>query len=351
MYWKYAARRVFYAIVMFVITVAIFSALFNAVAERVLRSQIREQVSAEVTSLGKTLIGQNRSEVLARVRVQRTAELTSMYHLDEPTLSRVFWRTVDSVSFRLGEATIIKSSAGEKDVLTIVGERLPRTIMLFSVAAAIDVVLGVWLGLRKARKAGGFMDKATSIGTMIVFGMPAWWLGMLLIMFFAFTLPIFPSGGIHAAPPPQGIGFFLDLLWHMVLPVFTLVILGFWGRAYITRNIVLGTLQEDFIMSARARGISERRVLFGHTLRTAAPPIVTMSLLAMVGSISGALIFEGIFSWPGMGNLYWQAVQQNDIPVLMGDLTITTGIYILALAVLDLVYGFLDPRVKVGGKA
>jgi peptide/nickel transport system permease protein len=133
--------------------------------------------------------------------------------------------------------------------------------------------------------------------------------------------------------------------------VFTLVILGFWGRAYITRNIVLSTLQEDFIMSARARGLSERRILFGHTLRAAAPPIVTMSLLALLGSVGGALIFEGIFSWPGLGNLYWVAVQQNDIPVLMGNLTVTTALYIGGLAFLDLIYGFLDPRVKVGGKA
>lgn len=104
-------------------------------------------------------------------------------------------------------------------------------------------------------------------------------------------------------------------------------------------------------MSARARGISEQKVLFGHTLRAAAPPIVTMAVLGLLGSLFGAIVFEGIFSWPGMGSLYWQSVQQNDIPVLMGNLSMTTGIYIIGLAFLDLIYGFLDPRVKVGGKA
>jgi peptide/nickel transport system permease protein len=267
-------------------------------------------------------------------------------------MTRVLNRTWSALTLQLGTSTQIKSAAGETEVMTIIAERIPRTLLLFGVVAAIDIVAGVWLGMRKARKAGKLMDRSTDIVTMIVFGLPTWWLGMLLIMIFAFAIPIFPSGAMHMSPPPESsLGYFLDLLYHLVLPVFTLVILGFWGRAYITRNIVLSTLQEDFIMSARARGLSERRILFGHTLRAAAPPIVTMSLLALLGSVGGALIFEGIFSWPGLGNLYWVAVQQNDIPVLMGNLTVTTALYIGGLAFLDLIYGFLDPRVKVGGKA
>ncbi len=130
-------------------------------------------------------------------------------------------------------------------------------------------------------------------------------------------------------------------MYHMFLPVTTLVSLNFWGgRAYLTRNIVLVNLQEDFIMSARARGIPERTVLYGHALRTSAPPILTMSILSLINSFSGALIFEGIFNWPGMGNLYWAAVQMNDIPVLLGNLSITTLIYIFGMIILDLVYGF-----------
>ncbi len=97
-------------------------------------------------------------------------------------------------------------------------------------------------------------------------------------------------------------------------------------------------------MSARARGIPERTVLYGHALRTSAPPpILTMSILSLINSFSGALIFEGIFNWPGMGNLYWAAVQMNDIPVLLGNLSITTLIYIFGMIILDLVYGFFRP--------
>lgn len=156
---------------------------------------------------------------------------------------------------------------------------------------------------------------------------------------------------MHSIPPPQGIMYFLDLLWHMTLPLLTLLVIGFWGVSYIVRNIVLSILQEDYIMAARARGIPENKVLFGHTLRTAAPPLITMSVLQLLSSIGGAIIFEGIFSWPGLGNLYWIAVQQNDIPVLMGDLAVTVGLYQIGLILLDLTYGFMDPRIKVGGKA
>ncbi|MDD4903386.1 MAG: ABC transporter permease [Candidatus Bipolaricaulis sp.] len=350
MYWKYAVRRVFYAFLMFAVIVFIFSALFNSVADRVLRSQIQETVNGESRARARVMQNRDPNEFLVW-KEQRKAELYRLYHLDEPLMSRIFWRTIDTVTFRLGQSTIIRSSAGSQSVMTIVTERIPRTLLLFGTVSLIDLILGIILGMRKARKAGGLMDKATSVGTMVVYGMPAWWLGMLLIMFFAFTIPLFPSGAMHSTPPPEGIGYTLDLMYHMILPVMTLVVLGFWGIAYIARNIVLGTLQEDFIMSARARGISERRVLFGHTLRAAAPPIVTMAVLGLLGSLFGAIIYEGIFSWPGMGSLYWQSVQQNDIPVLMGNLSMTTGIYIAGLAFLDLIYGFLDPRVKVGGKA
>ena len=155
---------------------------------------------------------------------------------------------------------------------------------------------------------------------------------------------------VHSIPPPTGFAYYTDLLRHMALPVLTLVLIGFWGSAFLIRNIVLGILQEDYIMAARTRGIPERKVLYGHAMRTAAPPIVTMALLSLLASVGGNIIFEGIFSWPGLGNLYWISIEQNDIPVLMGNLFVTTALYIGGLVILDLIYGFLDPRIKVGGK-
>jgi peptide/nickel transport system permease protein len=346
MYKWFALKRVLKGIVTYVIIIFIMSVLFNAVNEQTMRSNIEEQVRAETVRLKNM-----QPAALQRFQEQRRQDLIHLYRLDRPFMERILYRTWNTLTFNFGKSTIIKSSKGEREVLTIIGEALPRSLILFTVAAAIEIVVGIILGLKKAQKPGGSLDRSTSLITMIVYGMPTFWVAMILIMFFVYQLKIFPSAGMHSVPPPKGIMYFLDLLWHMTLPLLTLLLIGFWGVSYMVRNIVLSVLQEDYIMAARARGIPENRVLFGHTLRTAAPPLITMSVLQLLASISGAIIFEGIFSWPGLGNLYWIAVQQNDIPVLMGDLAITVGLYQLGLIMLDLTYGFMDPRIKVGGKA
>ncbi|MDX9899384.1 MAG: ABC transporter permease [Spirochaetia bacterium] len=346
MYKWYALKRILRGVFMFALLMFLFSFLFNQVNEQTQKTQINEQVKMETVRLKNM-----KPEQLIAWRENRIDQLTKLYKLDRPLMERVLFRAVNTITFNFGKSTAIKSSKGEQDVLAILLEALPRTMVLFSSAIVFQLLLGIWLGLKKAQKPGGRLDKSTSFVTMIIYGMPSWWLGMMLILFFVYVLKWFPSGGVNSVPTPQGIGFLIDRIWHMTLPIMTLVILGFWSLAYVIRNIVLGVLQEDYIMSARARGVPENKVLFGHTLRTAAPPIVTMALLSLLASLSGAIIFEGIFSWPGLGNLYWVAVQQNDIPVLMGDLAITTGIYQAGLVFLDLIYGFLDPRIKVGGKA
>jgi len=346
MYWKYAAKRIFYGILMYIILIFIFSVLFNATNEATTKAQIEEALRAETTKMRNMDV-----QEVQKYIAERRAYKYHLYHLDQPIFQRIVWRTIDTITLNFGNSTNIKSAKGERDVWTIVSETIPRTILLFTTAMILELILGVWLGLKKAQRAGGVLDKSTSIATMVVYGMPRWWLGMIMIMFFAYQVNIFPSGGLHTVPPPQGFAYFLDILYHMALPMLTLLIIDFWGTAYLTRNIVLGTLQEDFVMSARARGIPENKVLFGHTMRTSAPPIVTMALLSLLSSVSGNILFEGIFSWPGMGNLYWIAIEQNDVPVLMGLLAITTALYIAGLVILDLIYGFLDPRIKVGGKA
>ena len=349
MYYKFALKRIINGILIFVILIFLYSALFNAQLEKTIYSQIDEQVRGELMALNTDNMS---PEDITNWTRQKKESLYKTYNLDKSSFERIIVRAGSILTLQFGESSIIKSSSGERSVRDIVFEAVPRTLMLFLTAIAIDIFLGILLGIKKAQKPGSTLDKSTSIGTMIVYGMPSWWLGMLMIMFFVYILGIFPSGGLHSTPPPDGgFAYFIDILWHLSLPVITLVLLGFWGRAYLTRNIVLGTLQEDYVMAARARGIAEKKVLYGHALRSSAPPIVTMSLLALLASVGGNIIFEGIFSWPGMGNLYWVAVQQNDIPVLMGNLAVTTGLYQAGLVLLDLIYGFLDPRIKVGGKA
>lgn len=345
MYKWYAIKRILRGIVVYAILIFIFSFLFNEMTDKVQRSQILETVRMEARALKNM-----NPEQMLNWKIERERALIQQYSLDRPLFERVLNNAFRILTFRFGKSITIKSYTGSQDVLKIVGEAIPRTILLFTTSFLINIGIGLALGLKKAQKPGGKLDKTTSLITLILFGLPTWWLAMLLILFLVYTVPLFPSGGFSSVPLPQGFMFVLDRLWHMALPLLTLVSLGFWGTAFTIRNLVLGTLQEDFIMSARARGIPEKKVLYGHTLRTSAPPLVTMILLSFLSSMSGAIIFEGIFSWPGLGNLYWIAVQQNDIPVLMGNLAISTGLYQTGLVILDLIYGFLDPRIKVGGK-
>lgn len=345
MFTYFVIKRILKGIIMFVILMFMSSAIFNTVSEKTLKAQIEENINAEVRGLSNM-----RTEDVENFIKERRAYYYDIYWLNRSIGERIFIRGINTITFQFGKSSIMMDSNGNRDVIKIIGEALPRSIILFTTASVIQMMIGLIIGLIKARKAGGIFDRTTSIITMIVYGMPTWWLSMILIMIFVYKFNLFPSGGVHSIPTPTGIMYYLDMLWHMFLPLLTLTLIGFWGLSFVVRNIVLSTLQEDYIMAARARGISEKSVLLGHTLRSSAPPIVTITLLGLLGSIAGSIIFEGIFSWPGLGNLYWISVQQNDIPVLMGNLAITTALYQLGLVVLDISYGFLDPRIKVGGK-
>ena len=346
MYSRYLIKRSIYGLLMYAVMIFTYSALFNKVAEETLRAQIEEEV-AQAAIQYKNLSADRLQAIIASERAAKIHR----HHLDQSYALRVFWRARDSLAFDFGDSTIMRAPNGDRSVAGIIGEALPRTILLFTSEVILVVVLGVVLGLYAARKPNGLLDRSISTITMITNGLPSWWLGMLMIMAFSYALPIFPSGGLRSNPAPIGIMAAADILRHLALPLATLVFLGVWGSAYLIRNIVLSSLQEDYVMAARARGIPERRVLFGHCLRTSLPAILTLAILSLFSSIAGNIIVEGVFGWPGIGNLYFIAVQQSDIPVLMGTLSIETFINMLGFVLLDFIYGFLDPRIKTGGAA
>lgn len=346
MFLYFATKRLLRGIIMFIILMIISSSVFNTATEKTLKAQIDEMVNAEVQGLSNM-----KTTDIEKFIVERKEYYIKLYSLDKSITSRIISTTLRTITFNFGRSTIMITREGERDVGKIILEALPKSIILFTTAAIIQIIIGITMGLIKARNAQGLFDKSTSIITMILYGMPTWWIAMLLIFIFVYKFNIFPSGGLHSIPIPEGINYYLDILWHMALPLITLVSIGFWGLSFVIRNIVLGILQEDYITSAKARGVSEKLILLSHTLRSAAPPIATMTLLGLISSIAGSIIFEGIFSWSGLGNLYWIAVQQNDIPVLMGNLAVTTALYQFALVILDISYGFLDPRIKTGGVA
>jgi peptide/nickel transport system permease protein len=180
MYWKYVIKRVINGIVIYIILIFIFSALFNMQMEQTVRAQIDEVVKGEV--MAQSTSGKWTPEQLMNWSKERKVYYTELYNLNKPVFERIVTRAVDTILFRYGKSTIIKSAFGERDVVKIIFETVPRTLLLFGTAAIIDVILGILIGIKKAQKPGKGFDKGTSIATMIVFGMPTWWIGMLMIM-------------------------------------------------------------------------------------------------------------------------------------------------------------------------
>ncbi|MDE1813043.1 MAG: ABC transporter permease [Thaumarchaeota archaeon] len=267
--------------------------------------------------------------------------------LDQPWYSpqRIGLSMYKILTLDFGHAKFLTSDSGSSDVRDIILEKLPRTILLFTTATAIVSVLGIFLGAVSASKVNSKIDKITSGFAIISSSFPVWWIGVLMIFVFAFLYPVFPA---RATPdvPASDPGYLGSLLYHMALPLITLVMIGFGSWAYLVRNFLVGVLQEDFITAKRAEGIDEKHILFSHALKNAAPPIVTILALSLSGSLGGAIITEAVFDWPGMGRLYFEAISVLDLPVIIGATYVLTAFFLVSVFVADVLYGYFDPRVR-----
>ncbi len=336
----YPLRRVLHGLAMYVLLVLALSVVFNQVAEKSLRSQVDEEVVRVLR-----LSGNLEPAAFDALKASTYGELKSRYHLDESWASRVLWRAADVLSFRFGQSDSLKSASGERSVLGLLLEVLPNTLLLFGSEAILVMALGLVVGLLAARRRGGILDRGLLVLPMFLNGFPPWWIGMLALMALAYALPLFPSGGIQSNPAPAGLRRGFDLLWHLALPLLILVALNLWGFALQVRNLVVGLVESPWIRAARSRGVPETSILFRHVLAGARPALLTMLVMGLLQSISGNLLIEGIFGWPGIGNLYFIAVQQSDVPVLLGVLAFQTFLNLVGLVGLDLAYRLLDPRV------
>ncbi len=341
----YAARRVLHGLVMYLVMALAYSLVFNGIAEKSLRAQAEE----DVARIMRGAVNLDAAGYQSLMEETRRAKLRQ-YHLDDSWALRVAWRALEIMSFQFGRSTGLKSTTGDSHVVAIVVEALPNTLFLFGTEALLVLLVGGYLGLRAARKPGGWLDRLASVLPMVFNGFPAWWVGMLALTLFSYAIPLFPSGGIHANPAPGGWAGILDYLWHMLLPLLTIVGLNLWGTAWLIRNLLADAYSKDFIAFARARGLPEFRVGM-HAIAVVGPAIATLALLGLVQSISGNILVEGIFNWPGLGSLYFSAVQQSDVPVLMAILSLQTALNLAALVLLDLSYAWLDPRIKTGAAA
>ncbi len=265
--------------------------------------------------------------------------------LDKPWYLLAMKYTVDLLKFKDLNATTMTTlyfHQGSRKVLYIIAERIPFSILLFTTSSALTLLFALPLALYAARRPGGFLDNTITTWSIFSVSMPWWWLAMVFIYLFVYKWNIFagPSAQTDWRNP-------LDVLNRMALPVITVTLLSIGDSAFRMRNILLDTFNEDFVMVARAKGVPERNVLMRHVLRAAAPPIVTIVLFSLVLSVvNGAIITELIFNWFGMGRLYWDAISQNDIPVLVELTYITTLLYLITRFLLDVLYTYLDPRIR-----
>ncbi len=284
---------------------------------------------------------------LERVLQSRRQQLIESYGLDRLWYFRLPSMVWKVLTLDLGSARTLKSFTGSARVSDIVLERLPNTVLLVTVALVISGTVGLFLGVKLATRVGSKFDRLMSYLSAASYATPTWWIGILFILIFAFQFRVFPSGGMHSAPPPtDGLVRFLDLLWHAALPVLTLVLVSVGSWTYVARTIVLNIAQEDFVTVARAKGLPEGLVMRRHIIRVAAPPILTNIILGLAGSLAGAILTETVFNWPGMGRLYYNAVLALDENVIIALTFMFTLLYVVARFVLELLYIVLDPRVR-----
>ena len=237
-----------------------------------------------------------------------------------------------------------------RPVAEMIGERIPNTLLLVGISFLVTLLIALPIGILSARKPYSLFDYIFTTITFMGQSLPVYWLGLGLILIFYVTLknpidggPLFPGGGMNSFGKE---GDFLDTLWHLVLPV-TALSLG-WAAWYsrFLRSSMLDVLHEDYIRTARAKGVVDRLVYYKHALRNAILPLVTLIALDLPTLFAGALFVETIFSWPGMGRLFWDAARGRDYPVLLGVVMITAVLIISANILADLAYGLLDPQVK-----
>jgi len=239
--------------------------------------------------------------------------------------------------------------ASAEESSTVKSNRLDCKERFFLIEPSVENIfsLCITISLLSGSKVGSVVDRITSTFAVISSSFPVWWVGMLMIFLFAFVYQIFPARATPSIPPTDP-GYIIALLYHMTLPLITIVLIGFGAWAYLVRNFMIGIMQEDFIAAKKTMGISQRKIVYGHAIKNAAPPILTVLALSLSGSLGGAIITEAVFDWPGMGRLYFEAITVMDLPVIIGATYVLTVFFLLSILVADLLYGYFDPRVKTG---
>jgi peptide/nickel transport system permease protein len=283
--------------------------------------------------------------------------------LDDPHVTpalRAEWRARAGLDRPLAEqyvrfvANLARGDLGisyvdQRRVGAILAEALPRTLLLMGTGIAVSFVAGVLLGVLQAVHRGRPIDRVLGGGAALVGSLPEFWLALILLLAFAYGVRLFPASGMvdgvmHDYMSPMGK--LLDYLRHLALPVSTFTLLTTASVARLQRSAMLGVLPDDYVRTARAKGLSERRVIFRHALRNALLPTITLVGLAAPALVAGAVFIESIFSWPGMGLVAVRAVQGRDYHLVMASVLLGSTLVVIGGIVADVLQRLADPRTR-----
>jgi peptide/nickel transport system permease protein len=263
------------------------------------------------------------------------------FGLDKPVPEQYVLFLRNLVKLDLGYSFFYKDA-----VITVLGNRLWWTLLLMTSALSVTLLIGIPLGVYAAKHKGKLLDQ--SINVMVIIGISIFipLLAFLLLYIFSYKLRLTPVGGAYT-PGVARADFLPDVVRHLILPCATLVIIYLASIVLYTRNSMLDVLKEDYIRTARAKGVSDRVVTWAHALRNAMIPTVTVTGLMLGKMVAGAVLTETVFSWPGVGTMIYDAVQKQDYPLLQGAFLVLALSVIVMTLITDLIVAWLDPRIKL----
>ena len=264
-----------------------------------------------------------------RVSEERVAELKAQWGLDEPLIVQYFYWLGNIVQGDFGMSVSMKQGVGD-----LIMQRLPYTLMLTGAALLIEYIIAIPLGLWAAVKKDKAVDKTLTVGTIVLWSMPQFWLGVLFMLIFSITLGILPLSG-YSGPS------------SLILPALTLALPTLAQIFRLTRSEVLDVMRERYVMTARAKGIEGKSVLVKHVLRNALIPVTVMFFLSLPWLIGGAVVVENVFAWRGMGQLLWRAISKQDFMVVQGIIFVITILTVICNLIGDIISGLLDPRIRL----
>jgi len=265
--------------------------------------------------------------------------------LDKPIPEQFLHFLQQTLSFDLGTSYEYK-----RPVVDLIGERIGSTLLLTGTALVMAVSLGLWQGARAGWKPGSRFDKVSTAVSLVLWSVPTFWLGLLLLMVFAAGIGpipgIFPTRGSSSVDKPDGFAGVLDVAQHMVLPCLTLVAVVYAQYLLVMRSSVIDEVGQDYITTARAKGLTDQRILDKHAFPNALLPMVTLIAINLGYVVAGAITAEIVFSWPGLGTLTVQALDARDYPLLQAIFLLIAVSVVFANFAADIAYGYLDPRVR-----